>query len=416
MAGSLLETGRHALDDDHIDDDLLRHFVDSLFSALSSLYASMAMGLLATLCVWLITLDPAFLVLAALHVVVGVARVVLVARYKSVGSQQRSRMEILGYDRAFLLLSGAYALLIGLMSVRILLTPNEPGAESIAMGATVGFTIAFITRSSGRLRTLAAQILGVAGPVLLTYLIFPLAHGAIIAFALSGLLVTTMIMGVVANSRIAELYHANAETRRIARMDMLTGLFNRFSFSESLASALADAKGPRRGAFAIVVVDLDRFKEINDTLGHNIGDAVIIETARRLTAVAGEDDFVARFGGDEFIVMTAVRRHGAGDETIGRRISAAIGETMTIDGMPLAMTASVGVAMYPQHGATAEELMKSADIALYEAKRRGRDNACVFDASMRAQMEEERVIQAEMQSAIGLGQFEPWFQIPWGSG
>ncbi len=159
------------------------------------------------------------------------------------------------------------------------------------------------------------------------------------------------------------------------------------------------------------MVDLDRFKEVNDTLGHNIGDAVIVEAARRLSAVAVEGDFVARLGGDEFVVMTAI---ATGDcdsrDTLARRVGAALAESMTIDDMPLATTASIGAALYPQHGHSADNLMKSADLALYEAKRRGRNNVCTFDAPMRARLEAERVLQAEMQAAIGLGQFDPWFQ------
>jgi diguanylate cyclase (GGDEF)-like protein len=160
----------------------------------------------------------------------------------------------------------------------------------------------------------------------------------------------------------------------LALNDPLTGLANRRLLADRMSMAIVHARR-NRTAMAVIYLDLDGFKQINDALGHGVGDAVLKTAAGRLVALVREEDTVARLGGDEFMVSlwhVTGADHAAG---VGQRVIEALSSPLAIEGRSLNMTASAGVAIYPVHGEDAEALMKSADLALYEAKRAGK-NAC----------------------------------------
>jgi two-component system cell cycle response regulator len=171
--------------------------------------------------------------------------------------------------------------------------------------------------------------------------------------------------------RQLEVY--NRELEAMALHDALTGLPNRLLLMDRLASAIAHARRNKE-IMAVLFLDLDGFKQINDTLGHDVGDAVLQLVADRLVATVRQMDIVARFGGDEFIIgLCELNR----DEDLARLMSKlieVISQPCDIQGHNLSITTSIGVGLYPQHGEDGESLMKSADRALYEAKRLGKNN------------------------------------------
>jgi diguanylate cyclase len=157
-----------------------------------------------------------------------------------------------------------------------------------------------------------------------------------------------------------------AETRRQASTDELTGLPNRRWFDRELRRAIERARADREG-LALLVIDLDHFKELNDTLGHHAGDRVLAQLGPRIRTALRAGDHVARLGGDEFAVLLpgADAAQGAGE-----RIAAALSERFTVEGIELQIAASIGVALYPEHGEDAETLLQRADVAMYQAKTR----------------------------------------------
>jgi diguanylate cyclase (GGDEF)-like protein len=157
------------------------------------------------------------------------------------------------------------------------------------------------------------------------------------------------------------------QIERLALYDVLTELANRRLFHDRLDQALLSAERNGTG-FALMLLDLDRFKEINDTLGHQTGDAVLVHLAERLKDVARATDTVARLGGDEFALVLVGAQDASGALFVAERIRRTLDEPFVVDGLNLQLEASIGIAIFPRHGADAEELLKRADIALYASK------------------------------------------------
>jgi diguanylate cyclase (GGDEF)-like protein/PAS domain S-box-containing protein len=162
------------------------------------------------------------------------------------------------------------------------------------------------------------------------------------------------------------------EMARLARTDPLTGLANRTTFLERLGLALA-AAGRGDNPFAVLYLDLDKFKDVNDSLGHPTGDTLLKVTAQRMAGVVRETDLVARFGGDEFAVLQTDVTDPSTAGTLAAKLRAVLAEPLPIDGNVLRVTASVGIALYAPGVATAAEILAQADRALYCAKEEGRD-------------------------------------------
>jgi diguanylate cyclase (GGDEF)-like protein len=170
---------------------------------------------------------------------------------------------------------------------------------------------------------------------------------------------------------VTDQHLAKQALRHQALHDSLTGLPNRALLRDRLVAALATAQ--RTGLpLALLVLDLDQFKEINDTLGHHMGDRMLQQVAARLSEVLRDCDSVARLGGDEFAVLLTVDASRTGAENVARRISAGLAEPFDLDGLSVQTAASIGIALSPEHGSEPEQLVQRADIAMYSAKRASR--------------------------------------------
>lgn len=168
-----------------------------------------------------------------------------------------------------------------------------------------------------------------------------------------------------------------AQMRYLADHDALTGLPNRTLFEDRLSHALADARRNKTQC-ALIFVDLDHFKVINDTYGHAIGDVVLREVAARLGACVRDSDTIGRLGGDEFVMLLPDINGEQGASRVAEKARQALAEHISFEGHRIPLSASMGIAIYPQHGMTLSDLSNSADTAMYEAKADGRDTVRVF--------------------------------------
>jgi diguanylate cyclase (GGDEF)-like protein len=160
--------------------------------------------------------------------------------------------------------------------------------------------------------------------------------------------------------------------QQLAFYDALTGLPNRVLFGDRIAQVLAASKRYHRG-FAVMYLDLDAFKEINDRYGHPTGDLVLRAVAERLVSTLRESDTVARFGGDEFVILQPVVNGASDSAHLARNIVASMQAPFLIEGVGHVVHTSIGIALFPEDASTADELMEHADRALYQAKRAGRN-------------------------------------------
>jgi diguanylate cyclase (GGDEF)-like protein len=208
---------------------------------------------------------------------------------------------------------------------------------------------------------------------------------------------------------VTRQHEMEAQILHMAHHDELTGLINRGSFKESLDQALAMARrdGER---LALMYLDLDRFKLINDTLGHHVGDQLLIEVAHRLQAVVRESDIVARFGGDEFVILLRGVERMAAVAMVAEKVLQATGEAHLIEGRELYNTSSIGIAVFPVDGVDGMTLLKNADVAMYHSKQVGRHNFHFFDAKMNAIAGERLEIEHRLRHALARNEFCLYFQ------
>jgi len=207
---------------------------------------------------------------------------------------------------------------------------------------------------------------------------------------------------------VSEQKRAEKRIAHIAHHDALTGLPNRAAFSERLERSI-DAALRTGEAFAILCLDLDRFKEVNDLNGHQVGDALLHEVAKRLREIAGTA-FLARIGGDEFIVITVGAQQTAAADQLARQLRAALSGDIEIGGRRLRIGLSIGIAVCPTHGSDQATLLANADVALYRAKAEGRGAIRFFEADMAAQLRDRHQLQRDLQSAVANEELRLEFQ------
>src|SRR6266853_2137101 len=213
----------------------------------------------------------------------------------------------------------------------------------------------------------------------------------------------------VVTDRTEGLEAANAQLRYLATHDALTGLPNRALLEDRIGQAIALA-GRGGQPFALMLLDLDRFKSVNDSMGHRAGDELLKEVAQRLRTVVREVDTVARLGGDEFVVILQSATGRTECLQVAERALAALAPTIAVQGVELHATASVGIAFHPEDGDSVTVLLNHADVAMYCAKQRGRNNVQCYAPGMNAMALEKVEIERECGSALQLGQLELHYQ------
>jgi diguanylate cyclase (GGDEF)-like protein len=218
------------------------------------------------------------------------------------------------------------------------------------------------------------------------------------------------VQTVIAIRDQRERLRTEAKIHELAYTDALTGIANRARFFDQLALHTASRRAADRPC-AVMMIDLDRFKYVNDTLGHAAGDIILRMVAERLRSTLRESDVVARLGGDEFAIMQVAADEPEAAFALAARIVAVVeSRPFMVNGQPIHLGASVGVALCPGDGEDPADLMQKADLALYAAKAEGRATFCRYDVSLDEKMRARRAIEAGLRTAIAEGQLELHYQ------
>jgi diguanylate cyclase (GGDEF)-like protein len=239
-------------------------------------------------------------------------------------------------------------------------------------------------------------------------------------FSLAALALCLLISGAVGIPTIAwyrrtkEKQQADRRIRFLAHHDALTGLANRAQLIEKLENALAILP-LRGGCLAVHFIDLDHFKEVNDSLGHDGGDFLLKTVAERLRAITRAGDIVARLGGDEFVVVQTDIDGKDQVEDFAQRLASAVSAPMKLKEQEIVATVSVGVALAPADGTSPERLLKSADLALYKSKAEGRNCTCFFepkmDAALQARIALEKILRDAVHNERFILHYQPLFEV-----
>jgi diguanylate cyclase (GGDEF)-like protein/PAS domain S-box-containing protein len=208
---------------------------------------------------------------------------------------------------------------------------------------------------------------------------------------------------------VTERQHTEAQIRYQATHDLLTGLPNRLMYDERLAIALAQA-AKHETQLAVMFLDLDRFKLINDTLGHAAGDLLLQGFARRIAATLREEDTLARWAGDEFTLIFPHIRGSEGAIAIAEKIMEALKPEFMLEGHLLRVTSSIGIAMYPAHGEDGETLLKHADAALYRVKEAGRNGYNLYNSAINSDSSARLALESHLHRALERQEFALYYQ------
>ena len=208
---------------------------------------------------------------------------------------------------------------------------------------------------------------------------------------------------VITFEDITEQRRTQDQISHMAHYDALTDLPNRAYFYEEMDELLKHS--PPSRAFAVLSLDLDHFKNVNDTLGHPIGDKLLQAAAERMRSCIRETDIVARLGGDEFAILQVTFEHPADATSLATRLIDAVGAPYQLDGHQVVVGTSVGIAIAPDDGTVPDQLMKNADLALYRCKADGGGMYRFFEAQMDARMQERRALELDLRKALANGEF-----------
>lgn len=304
---------------------------------------------------------------------------------------------------------GQYALAFGFayVTLRLISGDHVPGLLALVASATAWFAVKYLTT--------AVAIWLRDGGRLLPIIMGPLANEALSTGALLMLgpviaaqtevapqLILVLVLPLLAVRRLSII---TAEQRHLANIDTLTGLANRKALIGEVSAAVAGhaqraVQGDARCRFGLLLLDLDRFKHVNDSLGHEVGDRLLIAVGDRLDRVVRAGDLVARLGGDEFAVVA--KRLDGPDEAreLAERIEQVLTAPVVLDGMPLDVSGSIGVALYPDHGTDFATLLRHADVAMYTAKHNG-DGIAVYHPDADHNSPQRLSLLADLRAMLG---------------
>ena len=395
---------------DAMSERVRRTLVTSLYTQPTSLAIGAFNGIVVSMIAAYVVQQWAFTAVAILLSLVALTRTAL-AFFLDPEAQVHTtnKLELIYELGAF-----AYAGIFGIFAAMAIVLHAGAPVEVLLVTHALCYGVGICARNAGRPFIALGQMALVFIPVA----IGSVMEGSLPYLVLAGSIPLVMLaMASITSNVFRTLYQsiASAETsqrlarkmERLARTDVVTGLANRAGLNHALVQAMMNL--PRDQQVALFWLDLDRFKEVNDLLGHQTGDRVLAETANRLRNVAPESAIVSRFGGDEFVVFCEIGDRSESEQLASRMLEE-LQRSMKLDGERLEVGCSIGIALMPHDGEDADSLLQHADLALYHAKVEGRGRSRFFDPSMTRDLASRREMEAELRAAIQRDELSIFFQ------
>ncbi len=392
-----------------IDDRVRKTLVDTLYTQPASLAIGAAAGILTSLVAASYAHRSEITNAAIALTIVALVRVAMAFVLPRLGNRDTRKLELLYELGAF-----SYSLLIGIIAALTVALDAPAVVQMLMVSNAVGYATGIAARNAGRPSIAIGQMILVFLPLCIALamqddLALRVLAASIMLLAPAMVSITLNVFRVLRDSiSAAETSSRLADKMQyLARTDVVTGLHNRAGLNHHLIERLAAR--PEGSKLALFWLDLDRFKEVNDTLGHQMGDKVLAKVGERLRAESPDGAVIGRFGGDEFLIACTVedRRQV---EAIALALLGEVTRPMRIGDDRLEVASSMGIAMLPDDGADLDSLMQGADLALYHAKVNGRNQASFFDPSMTRNLVRRREIEAELRLALQRDELSIFFQ------
>jgi diguanylate cyclase (GGDEF)-like protein len=389
------------LDEPVADEVLYFELVQGLYGATSSAKAMLGAAIAAMVVLTTanaLSGDAFYGILFLAFLIVGVGRSASAWFYHRAKHDPRDLTATRYWELGAMLGAWTFAGLVGLAGAyTVVLYPNTE-VEVLISCCVMGYIAGTSSRNASRPVITVGQISFTCVPFMLALLWRADVVHTILAIFIAILYVGTIVVCRSVFDQIVSRHKAFRRIETIAHRDVLTGLWNRAAFIELLEQRLA-ATGEMGGSIAVIAIDLDRFKDINDTLGHPVGDAVLKQVADRVRSTLEPGDEISRIGGDEFLVMLS--GHRALDmEDVANCILMRFCEPFVVGMTSSVCGASIGCAIAPQDGATLDVILRNADLALYEAKKRGRNQAVSYSPALSDQYETRIALEHDLQFAL----------------
>lgn len=383
--------------------------METLYTQPGSLAIGAACGVITSLTAAIAAQDAAITLSAIILSVIAVTRVGLAVHLRRPSGRDTRALELIYEFGAY-----SYSAMIGVIAMFTVLHHVTPVAMTLMVANAIGYAVGIAARNAGRPAIAIGQMILTLVPICVVLL--GRSEMPLKILALSIMLLLPAMMSITMNVfKVLRNSIASAETsqrladkmQHLARTDVVTGLLNRAGLNYHLVDRLSHL-GPER-KLALFWLDLDRFKEVNDTLGHQVGDRVLVEMAARLKRRSPLGASLARFGGDEFIVAAEASSR-AEVEAMAKNLLEELNRTVRIDDDRLDVGCSIGVALLPDDANDLDSVMQGADLALFQAKQQGRKRVTFFDPSMTRNLVRRKEIETELRLALQRDELSVFFQ------
>ena len=355
--------------------------METLYTQPGSLAIGAACGIITSITAAIAAQDPAITASSIILSLLAIIRVGLAVHLRRPSGRDARALELIYEFGAY-----SYSAMIGVIAMFTVRHHGAPMAMTLMVANAIGYAVGIAARNAGRPAIAIGQMILTLVPICVALLLRSEMPLKVLAFSIMLLLpammsITMNVFKVLRNSiASAETSQRLADKMQLlARTDVVTGLLNRAGLNYHLVDRLSHMGTERK--LALFWLDLDRFKEVNDTLGHQIGDRVLVEMAARIKRRSPHGASLARFGGDEFIVAAEADSR-AEVETMAKDLLEELNRTVRIDDDRLDVGCSIGVAVLPDDANDLDSVMQGADLALFQAKQQGRKRVAFFDPSM----------------------------------
>ena len=391
-----------------LDQTIYSELVGALYSTPKSILAAALAAIGVTVIAHTLSGDSFYIFIATAFAFIGIWRSGASYLYFQRSEKPRTRASVKRWEFVALIGAWAFSALVGVTGAYTTVAHPGQDVEYLITGCVMGYIAGISSRNASRPIITIGQISLTCVPFCVALLLhFDLVHVTLALF-IATLYMSTILISRTVFENIVARHYAYKQVERVAQQDALTGVWSRDYFLKLLSDKISHEVSNDNDV-VLITIDLDRFKDINDTLGHPAGDSILFEAAQRIKAAISVPNEVSRVGGDEFLVILT-KVDAAGADAIANQILEKLSRPFKINMSNISCGASIGFAIAPRDGYSVDLLLRHADLALYEAKRLGRGRVVAYSAALSREYEKRLMLEKDLQVALDNDELELRYQ------